>query len=1196
MTNKSINLYFSHEVEQLADQLINNLLTEVKSTANPLLPGHVIVPNANMQRYLQLFMADHHGISANLEFPFLEKGLSQYLNLFEKEAEAPLWSKTELTVKIYAFLSTAELMTDAAMLPINKYLNEVLNEQLLSRKKWQLAQRLALLYVSYELQRPEMILQWMSGNAYFHKSEDQQLKSIETAERFIYQHIMGSGEKFSGYSLLQRFQLIDWQGMAQVSQSMHMFTPTRLSAFHRHLLAHLAQYLSVNIYQLNVCSEYWEDLTTDQEDAWQNRINAHKIKAYDVKGEEVSVENSKGEQVFLALSDEETENPLLKAWAKPGRESLRLFSELEDDAIHLNVAYHPDWLLSHQPRNLKALHVIQDSILNRHQQKNQFNHPEQLLTLQMAVAPSIYREVQAVYNCVLSNLAQDSGLQLNDIAILVPDMDKYRGVIEQVFAEQSSQHPFQLRYSLIDSSVKTESLYAQAVLGLFDVLEHDFMRARVLKWLANDCVKQALKLSNQELAEWLNWLSRLGVFSHFDHLYEAPGQTELSKRFTWQQGLKRLRQSLVSDDELLLSQDSDLMGRLSWVIESLQQWQQLLKVPQFPKDWQQIISQMTSTFIAIPDDLYKEEQVRMALSTSMNQLVENAGHVKMNLADIRYYIEQEFVHLSASKGNYLSGGLVCASLQPMRPIPFKITYILGLDERSFPGEILQDTLDLTQRSRRLGDINKIENMNYLFLETLMCGREKLYLSYVGRDLIKDETILPSSTWQQLHDYATSLMDHTALGMTSYPVTKIPLDSANIKQEGSGNLNSDWLANFSPLDHLKHNSRQAQLTTGTDNLTHQNVSAIPDPDIVVEDNRKPTDVQVQTLAKFLENPVLSYLDQVGASSQLIDDEVNIEHEPFQLDGLSRHQLFDAAVVDYLEAFKHQPISLVTAIDNQYDRQSKQSQLPIHLFAELDELYELEQHKSFIALQKELKTLKPLSGPVVFGEGYNQVTPSQRVAAISLQSEVQCFEINGSWEGLYTTEGMISHQLVVSSSQSSAWSKVLIKPFIFWCLAQLDDEVPVAEHFQLRVLFRDQVKSFKFKPWSTGEISFSTMSEIKAYLTQLITSFSQPSLINLPFDAMGGLKVAVDDKEPLIPYLAATSKAKSVHVFAYDLAELTAHEKIQIQKKYQEKAVSWIESHGYFEMLKAMDLQYDPSALSTYHQRLLPLHVMCQAKLT
>ncbi|MCX7553489.1 exodeoxyribonuclease V subunit gamma [Marinicella sp. S1101] len=1194
MADHSINLYFSHEVEQLASQLVDNVLREIRHTADPLVPSYVIVPNANMQRYLQLFMAEKQGISANLEFPFLEKGLSQYLNLFEARAEVPMWSQTELTIKIYAFLSTPELMADVAIKPINKYLIDQVNPALLSRKKWQLAQRLAVLFVSYELQRPEMVMQWLSDRSQFYRSDDQHLKDIEAAERHIYRHIMQATNQEGGQSLFRRFQLIDWQSTGKINQAMHLFTPTRLSAFHRHVLAHMAQFLPVNLYQLNVCCEYWEDLTTEQEDAWRKRINKQTIHVRDAAGLSLDADAIDGQEVYFELDDEATENPLLKAWAKPGRESLRLFSQLEDDAIHLNVAFQPDWLFSQTPRNQKALHLIQDSILNRSQQKCQLTTQEQLSTLQLAVAPSIHREVQAVYNSVLSNLSTDGNLQLTDIAILVPDMDKYRSVIEQVFAEQDRQHPFNLRYSLIDSSVKTESLYAQAVMGLFEVLEHDFMRAVVLKWLANDCVKAALELTDEALAEWLNWLSGLGIYSHFDQLYETP-DAELSRRFTWQQGLKRLRQSLVSDEVMSLTQDTNLIGRLSWLIESMHQWHLKLQQPKIASEWQQLVAQIIDEFITVPEGHYKEEQVRLALDASMDKLVENAGHVAMTLTDIRYFLEQEFIHLSASKGNYLSGGLVCASLQPMRPIPFKVTYILGLDERSFPGELLQETLDLTQRSRRIGDINKIENMNYLFLETLMCTRQKLYLSYVGQDLIKDETILPSSTWQQLHQYTSTMLDEDSLGISSFPVTRIPLDSADLKQPDNDVFQSDWLYNFAPADYQKLQARLTHLSTESDSSnSHKPLISGQNIDVITE-KKTAQAVQVNALAKFLENPVLSFLDQAGGSSQLIDDELNIEHEPFALDGLSRYQLFDAAVADYLEALNQQPISLTQAIDAQYQALSRQSQLPIQLFAELDKLYALEADKTFTDLQTELKTLKPLPGPVVFGEGINQLTPAHRLAATTLQADDQLFSLNGCWEGLYTTDGVISHQVVVSSSKASGWSKVLIKPFVYWCMAQLDKQIQVAELFQLRVIFRDKVQKVVLKPWSTGEISFSSQSTIRSYLSDLLQDFSQPSPVNLPFDAIAGLKVTTKDREQLIPYLGPKSTAKTVHAFAYASAELNSHEKTKVQKSYEEKVATWIENHSYYEMLKALELITDTDALGTYRRRLLPLHVMKEAVL-
>ena len=39
-----------------------------------------------------------------------------------------------------------------------------------------------------------------------------------------------------------------------------------------------------------------------------------------------------------------------------------------------------------------------------------------------------------MYNNILYNLQADEQLQLTDIAVLTPDMDTYRVIIEQVFA------------------------------------------------------------------------------------------------------------------------------------------------------------------------------------------------------------------------------------------------------------------------------------------------------------------------------------------------------------------------------------------------------------------------------------------------------------------------------------------------------------------------------------------------------------------------------------------------------------------------------------------------------------------------------------------------------------------------------------------------------------------------------------------
>ena len=83
-----------------------------------------------------------------------------------------------------------------------------------------------------------------------------------------------------------------------------------------------------------------------------------------------------------------------------------------------------------------------------------------------------------------------------------------------------------------------------------------------------------------------------------------------------------------------------------------------------------------------------------------------------------------------------------------------------------------------------------------------------------------------------------------------------------------------------------------------------------------------------------------------------------------------------------------------------------------------------------------------------------------------------------------------------------------------------------------------------------------------------------------------------REQLIPYLKPSSKAQKIHVFALNPSELSENERVYFQKTYLDKAEKWLDSHDYFEMLKALPLQNDLQALSTYRKRLLPLHVLVE----
>jgi|GEM_PF-1162311 len=1230
MSQNKINLFFSHSVEGLA-QVLSEQLNQQQAQGDIFTAPKVLVPNANMQRYLQLTMAKNNGICAHVDFPFLETGLfhtvnqllgSQYQHL---NGSMVAWS-------VWRLLHDETLLNDAAYAPIKTYLSGQTADRLLAAKRWQLSQKLAKLMLDYESQRPEMVHQWLQGRCVFKGSQNQHLSLLEKMQQDLYVRLFKHETTPAAITLFQAANLLANHTKTTSQAAIHIFTPSRLSQLHRKLLVQLGQSMSLHIYSLNVCSEYWEDLQTEQEIRWQQNVlrqyKQHPIVTVDAEGQAIdAIETA---EVFVELEAFAEENELLKAWGKPGREALKLFSEIEEDAIHHSIIYQDDWLVPDFSGTESLLQMVQSNVLNRNSEGNQSIDPMTFNSIQFANAPSITREIEAVYNSILWNLQHNPDLALNDIAVLVTDMNAYRFVLEQVFEELNHEHQLQLSYAIVDSSAAKESRYAEAVLDLFAVLDDDFIRASVFKWLENPCVQAGNHFDYNDWQDWLLVVDHLGIYCGFSNLYPADGATEdelaVDKLFTWQQGLARLHLSLASLPENADALDvsaigAERIGQLSVLLETLYQYKLRLDQVQTATQWEQQLNQLFDLLIAVPADDQKEQNIQMALQQSLLHLAEAQPDLLLDFADIKQFISHEIQQLPASKGSYLSGGVVCAALQPMRPIPFKLTYILGLDERTFPGQSLNETLDLTQRSRRIGDINPIENNNYLLLETLMCTREKLYLSYVGMDLLKDEVIEPSATFSTLYNYCNDLIDFSALEQQALPITQLPLDASESGHfDGSELELQDWAVNHAYSDYLLWASRQqadwqpqSQQLSAAQQRVWQKVSAVKQTEQQAQDNSQNIElslaalfsphakgallttnqdtIQLDTaeLAAYLANPQAAVLQQLGIISKHPDDRSLVEHEPLQMPSLLKHQIFTDSIQQWLQ----QPADLTTLIQHQHQKHLRLSQAPLAFFADLADLTQVE-----TALDQQLKPQlqdKSFLGRLKMGPAKSQLAADVTVDAVVLSLDSgRKVRITALAEQVYQQGGYLSDQVIISSSKkNSAWNTKLLKPFINWCLWQLSDQLKVAEVFKVHLVFPEKIQSIEFKPWYADGESFATRSTIENYLKQLLSDYLEKPAQFLPSELLSLFKVAVKPDVPQqIPFLKKSSKAKDISYLAYDLKDMTEADIAAVVEKYH-KGMQWPD---YEEIFKLVEVQPSDEPLAAYRNHLMPLFTMVCAELS
>lgn len=798
-----VTLYFSNQLMPLAEKLQENL-TPADAAINPLDPPMVIVPNMNLSKWTKLTLARRCGIFMNVNFQYLETGLWQMLRSLSDpaEPEPELLDRERMILLLFFLLMNTDHETTELDV-VNRYLDT--REETEGNREircWQLAEELARLFQEYEYHRSDMIQRWLDDrpvNDAMERCQKRLYLDMVVLKNRLGQAgdrpIVGMGEYAKA---VLGEEPVD-PNHEDPPERIHFFGLSQTSPFHLQLLARLESCFDIHIYSLNPTREYWEDIKTPSEKKWIRR-NRFSRMALD-EGE-----------ILAGELFSQTDHALLSAWGKPGRESIRLLCQLTDYDFQAGF--------TRPPRPDSVLAALNHGLLTLDAKEDPSTALGQDRSLQIVACPGIRREVETVYDSILYNLEADPSLCMTDIAVLVSDMARYKPVVDSVF----SRRPARIAYNLVDSVARTESVFAQAAVAIMELARGSFSRKQVFDLLRNPCVMHKWRYDTDALRVWIRWADALGIFHGYETAVDREEGGPVAGRFSWRQGLERLRLSrimtlpaeadgfehphfngLVPFADLDTSDDR-LVEKFCLLIESLARVMEPFNRPNASaRHWRSAFFRVLDGFVEIAADMRGEEAVYRSLVQAFDHFVRYDDLTaiqegsSLTAEALWAFVTDHLDGISGGRGDYLTGGVTVAALMPMRPIPFKVVYVLGLEEGRFPGNEPENRLDLRTRKRRIGDITPVERNRYLFLEILISVGRKLYLSYVSRDLQKDRDLQPCSLLHQLRRY----VEQQILGGETFKIRQIPIrpDSAEYITPDSLNHWSDVMVNSSPVDRL-----------------------------------------------------------------------------------------------------------------------------------------------------------------------------------------------------------------------------------------------------------------------------------------------------------------------------------------------------------------------------------------------------------
>ena len=845
-------MWTANRLERLAADLAGRIRVR---EADPFVPETIVVQSRGMERWLALEIARHNGIAANLKFPYPDTFLQKTLEavLPEAPAEAAL-QRDAMTFGIFGLLASL-----AAAAPEFASIRAYLQGDAHGVRRLQLAQRIAHLFDQYLVFRPDMMLAWDAGQV---PHDDR-----HGAWQALLWRGLAGGRTNRHRAELWRELL---ERLAQTSslprglpRRVSVFGISYLPPFYLQALAALSQVMTVDLYQLNPCREYWADIVSRGEGRRLLRPLVQKPATLD----DADFHLEEG-------------NRLLASMGAQGRAFYRLIEDL-------NPATAEDFEANAERTLLAA---IQNDILNLRNRSGETpwdsegNGGDRSLQVQACHSPM--REIEILYDHLLDLLNKDTELTPRDILVLTPDIDTYAPYIQAVFGAPEMESP-RLPFSIADRSPLQNRPLVQAFLQLTTLKQSRFQASEILALLDLPAVKRRFELGEEDVRLVAEWVAATRIRWGMDSAAKARLGLPPSGENTWRAGLDRLLlgYALPAENETLFKgilpakgvegTRVEALGHLTRFVDRLVHWQTRLSRPRGLEDWSACLTALLDAFFSPGPQEEGDLILLRRLIADMRQSGAAAGlDEQVGVEVVRTWLKSRLED-ERSGGGFISGGITFAALLPMRSIPAQLIGLVGMNQDLFPREDRPPGFDLMAERPRIGDRSRRNDDKYLFLEALISARRYLYISYVGYDLQDNAALPPSVLVSELLDYAAESHGRPAQDLVVHHRRQA--------------FSPDY---FAP-DHPQLFSYSHQFRAAADSLATRQ-AATPPPGRFIEGALREWDdtfqtVDLETLGRALSHPCRFLLEK-RLHLMLREDVVEtIDREPFRLDPLERYEL-------------------------------------------------------------------------------------------------------------------------------------------------------------------------------------------------------------------------------------------------------------------------------------------------------------------
>ncbi|MDP9064908.1 MAG: exodeoxyribonuclease V subunit gamma [Pseudomonadota bacterium] len=706
----------SNRFEVLRDGLLHQLAT---APGSPFDAQQIVVPSSALRRALTLAIADDCGVCANVEFAYLAQWLwRQVGRAVESVAPESPFAPPVLVWRIYELLSQPAWYAGFARLA--DYLRQA--EPL---RRLDLATALARLFEQYITYRSDWLTAWLNGDSIIFKGGSAARSADQAWQAELWRRLsagMSAHREHPIHQFLQELRTVKPQSARPLDlpATVHVFALPAIPPLYLDALVGLSRWIEVRIYVLNPCQAYWFEILAPKR---------------------LSRAIMRGEGAF-----QETGNRLLAAWGQQTKTHLELLLERSDPAPIDDSGFRDDFpqtLLGHVQRSVFSLEEIPAEPI-------EIDAADR--SIEVHVGHSLTRELEILQDQLLAMFGSASSLKPCDVLVVTPNLEAAAPLIEAVFGN-TPRDRF-LPYAVSGRGRSTVNAPARALLALLAILSSRFASSAIVDLLQQPLIARRFRIGSDALALIEDWMRTSGIRWGIDAAHRLEQGLPGLDRFSVDDGLHRLflgyampeRTSLAIADRVPAGNaegsNAPVLGLFAYFLRRMTMLRASFLQPKSAQDWLgSLLGVLDEFLLPVGEEIEDLAELRAAIGELHADMARGGLTLALPLEVVRASLES--VLDDPARGGVPSGSITFTSMASLRSIPYRVVCMVGLDDGAFPQTPQSAEFDLMAAGPRRGDRQRGQDDRNLFLDLVLAARERVYLSYTGRD-IRNNSIIPPS--------------------------------------------------------------------------------------------------------------------------------------------------------------------------------------------------------------------------------------------------------------------------------------------------------------------------------------------------------------------------------------------------------------------------------------------------------------------